>query len=171
MLLLLSIGIGKGRWVGSERSGLRRACGNLVAVDCCESACCQALFDFSAHPRVVGLGRWIDGSHTRPGPVCCLAKFLRRRDIWPSPKGLRASETSTRQVAFASPTDPLVHTTNHSLGWKKASGGFVHKSGSGRGQRGLSRARMETKTREARVSGWQAYAASVRHGGLRLRSK
>jgi hypothetical protein len=30
---------------------------------------------------------------------------------------------------------------------------------------------METKTREARVLGWQAYAASVRPGGLRLRDR
>lgn len=162
--------MGKGRWVGSERSVLRRARGNLVAVDCCESACCRALFDLSPHPRVVGLGRWIDGSHIRLGPVLCLAKVLRRQNIWPSPRTW-ASETSTRQVAFASPTDPLVHTVTQSLGYEKGLRGFVDKSGSGRGQKGLSRARMETKTREARVSGWQAYAASVRAGGLRLRNK
>jgi hypothetical protein len=46
---------------------------------------------------------------------------------------------------------------------------FVEKPGSEKDQRGLSRARMETKTREARVLGSRAYAASVRPGGLRLR--
>ena len=102
-------------------------------------------------------------------PVLQSLAQTRRHRISRRVQGLVLAETSTRHFAFAVPADPLVPAISQSVGWGSGAKGFVEKPDSETCQRGLSRARMETKTREARVLGWQAYAASVRAAGLRLR--